>query len=99
MMNKNECVRIKLSVCALGIAFGIAEAVFMMLFAWAAWLWEYGASLIHQISGVYYGYAPTFIGGLWGGLWGLIDGFIFGIIAALVYNLCLCFCSKQKSSN
>ena len=99
MISKNECVKIKLSVSSLGIAFGVAEALFMMLFAWSGWVWGYGATLINQVSTVYYGYAPTLTGGLWGGLWGLVDGFIFGIVAASIYNLCLTFCSKQKNSN
>src|ERR1700761_5620372 len=98
MMDRNEYPKIRLSVFALGVAFGVAESFFMMLFAWASWLLHYGSSLIHQVSAIYYGYAPTFQGGLWGALWGLIDGFIFGVVAAFVYNLCLCFCKSQKKT-
>lgn len=96
---ETKCVKSKLSVLALGLAFGIAESLFMMLFAWAGWLWDYGSSLIYQVSTVYYGYAPTFSGGLWGGLWGLMDGFVFGVVAAWVYNLCLSCCPKEKDLN
>lgn len=99
MMNEEAGrVKNKLSVLALGIAFGIAESLFMMLLAWIGWILGYGSSLIHQVSTVYYGYAPTLTGGLWGGLWGLIDGFVFGIVAAWVYNLCLCCGLKEKQS-
>jgi hypothetical protein len=71
---------------ALGLAFGIACGLFMMLFAWAGWLWNYGNALTTQYSLVYYGYAPTLLGGLIGGFWGFLEGLIFGLIVGWMYN-------------
>lgn len=96
MGSKGECVHTPLCVCGFGFAFGIAEAVIMLLFAWAGWGFGYGHSMITEMAAIYYGYAPTFIGGLFGALWGFIVGFVFGAIVAWVYNFCLCHCSKKS---
>src|SRR5690348_3842366 len=98
MKAKEVCAKAKLSTVSLGIAFGVTEALFMILFAWAGWLFGYGISMIHQIASVYYGYAPSFSGGLLGGAWGLVDGFVFGVVAGFIYNLCFGYCSKSCSS-
>lgn len=98
MMTKNDCVKMKLSASALGIAFGLTEAIFMMLFAWTGSLFGYGISIIHQIAEVYLGYDPSFIGGLLGGIWGFIDGFVFGIVAGSIYNVC-CHCFGRSHSH
>ncbi len=96
-MCKNESGKSKLSVCAFGLAIGLAEGIYMLLFAWIAWVCGYGTPLITDIAHVFYGYAPSFIGGLFGGLWGFADGFIFGIIAAWIYNLVLSSCCRKTS--
>ena len=80
---------------SLGIGIGVASGIFMIAFAWAAWLWGFGAAMIDQYSAFYYGYAPTFVGGLIGGIWGLVEGFIFGVIVALFYDL-VARCCKGK---
>ena len=98
MIEKNECTKTKLSAFSLGIAFSITEGLFMMLFAWAAGLFGYGIPMIHNIATVCYGYAPSFVGGLFGGVGGLIDGFIFGIVVGWIYNFCLCHVCKKSSS-
>lgn len=87
-----------LSVCSFGCALGVAEAVFLLLFAWAGLFWGYGTGLISDISTIFYGYAPTFAGGLYGAFWGFIDGFIFGVIIAYVYNFCCSRCCKRWCS-
>ncbi|EKD70478.1 MAG: hypothetical protein ACD_46C00523G0004 [uncultured bacterium] len=96
MKNKSECAQ--LSPCALGLAFGITNGLFMMLFAWAG-MFGFGVALIDVIGSVFYGYAPTFLGGIIGGVWGLIDGFVFGFVAGWIYNgslgCCCKFCSKK----
>lgn len=75
----------------LGLAFGVASAIFMIAYAWMAMMFGYGTAMIDQYSMVYYGYAATFVGGLWGGLWGLIQGFIFGFLVAWFYDMfCRC---------
>jgi len=88
----NECNC--LCPVSFGIALGVACAIFMAFYAWAAWLWGYGTGLIIQYSSIYFGYAPSFMGGVWGALWGLVSGFIFGFILILVYNLCMCCKAK-----
>ncbi|MDR3492438.1 MAG: hypothetical protein P4M12_10430 [Gammaproteobacteria bacterium] len=88
----NVCTKSKLSACALGLAVGFSDALYMMLFAWVALYSGYGTPMIDSIASVFYGYAPTFVGGLWGGLWGFIDGYIFGIVVGMIYNFCLCHC-------
>lgn len=75
-----------------GLAFGIICGIFMMLLGWFA-IQGYGVGLVTLYSTIYYGYAPTWIGGLIGGLWGLVEGFIFGFLVALVYN-CFSRCCR-----
>lgn len=78
-----------LNVIAFGIAIGVVEAFFMMVFAWAARLFDYGIPTIMQIADLFHGYGPGFAGGIIGGLWGLLYGFVFGVVAASVYNCTL----------
>ena len=85
-----------LSKLCLGLAFGLTFGLEMMLFAWAGWYWGYGVALISQLSFIYPGFAPTFMGGLWGGLWGFVGGFVIGFVIALFYNLGLCCCRCDK---
>lgn len=95
MYSSNEAT-IRLHAWFFGIAIGITTGLYMMFFAWAGGIWGYGLPIINEISSVYLGYAPNFIGGLFGGLWGFVDGFIFGIFVGWVYNLCL-RCVYRKS--
>lgn len=97
MFAKSECVKAKICPFSLGVALGVAEGLFMLLFAWAGYFWHYGLSLSSLLATVYSGYAPTILGGIYGGLWGLLDGFIFGFIVALVYNFCICCCCAKTS--
>lgn len=77
----------RLHALSVGLAFGIVEGIYILLFAWASWVAGYGASVMMQASSVLYGYDSSFLGGLIGGLYGFIDGFIFGFAAAYLYNL------------
>lgn len=86
----------KLKACSLGVAIGVAYAVFMFVLAWGAWQFEYASGAVEIIGTVYPGFEASLIGGLWGALWGFIDGFIFGLIIAWVYNLCGRCCCKSK---
>jgi len=99
MMSKNESTKAKLSIISFGIGIGVAEGLYMLLFAWAGKLFDYGLPLIQQLATVMHGYAPSFMGGIIGGIWGFVDGFIFGLIAALVYNLCFCCRCGKTSEN
>lgn len=99
MMCKHNCCNMRtLCPVSLGIALGIVKGLFLMLLAWAAWLWAYGDVLVQLLSNMYVGYAPTFVGGFIGGLWGLLVGFIFGLIIGLIYDCCVCCCKCGKSS-
>lgn len=97
MMCKSECNVSKLSACALGLAFGIVEGLFMLAYAWAAYFCGHGSAMIQQLADMYPGYAATIQGGLIGGLWGFVIGLIFGLIVGCLYNLCLCCCYRKKS--
>lgn len=97
MMDDKQCVRTKLCAFSFGIALGVTEAIFMMVLAWVAGFCGYGDLMVQQIATVYYGYAPSFVGGILGGLWGLADGFVFGLVAGWIYNCCLCHCHKRFS--
>ena len=83
----------RLNGCALGFALGIIWGGSMLMLGWLGWLAQFGVPVVHAISSVYLGFAPTFLGGIIGALWGAADFFIFGVLIAWLYNLCLC-CSK-----
>jgi NhaP-type Na+/H+ or K+/H+ antiporter len=99
MWCKDESVKSKLSPCALGLAFGVIKGVCLLALAWAGWLWGYESPMMERAVDFYYGYAPTFVGGLFGAVWGFICGFVFGIILGSVYNFFLCCCKKSCSSS
>lgn len=94
---EKRCCGTRICSPALGVAFGFATGLMMLAFAWVAWRWGYGSSIIDQYSVVYSGYAPTLKGGLYGFLWGLVEGFIFGLVSGWVYNICARCCSCCKS--
>jgi len=79
---------VRLCPVKLGISFGVASAIFMIVVAWAGWLGGYGKSLVDVWSATYPGFAPTFVGGLAGAVWGFVYGFFFGAISGLVYSCC-----------
>lgn len=91
----SECVKAKLSACSFGLAIGITNGLFLMLFAWAGWWFGYGLSLTDMLATIYYGYGASFMGGIVGALYGLLDGFIFGFIAGSIYNYFLSRCCKS----
>ncbi|MCD6040158.1 MAG: hypothetical protein K0S27_1558 [Gammaproteobacteria bacterium] len=94
MMNTGECIKAKVCICSLGVALGMAKGLFLMLLAWAGWMWGFGMPMIEHIGSFYHGYAPTLMGGFIGGGWGVLGGFILGIVIGFVYNFCLCACKK-----
>jgi hypothetical protein len=98
-MKEGKCMRnYKKGLCpvSFGVAMGVISGLYMAVLAWAGWIWGFGLILVDQYSAVYYGLAPTFMGGVIGGFWGLIDGFIFGFVLAFIYNLCLHCCKSCK---
>lgn len=88
----------KLSPCAFGLALGVVKGLWMVLAAWSAWLFGYGAAMVDHIASFYHGYGASFSGGLIGGLYGLICGFIFGIVFGFFYNRFLHMCCKKCES-
>lgn len=99
MIDKIECCKkctFKLCPLSLGIALGIAKALFVMLFVWYAWL----SGHVTMFTEIGFGITPTFAGGLIGGAWGFLCGLIFGFIVGLIYDFCVdrCKCCKWKRS-
>ncbi|MBW2993599.1 bacteriophage holin [Candidatus Woesearchaeota archaeon] len=76
----------KLDVLGLGLAIGIACAVYMFLIGLSAWLFGWGTGIVELISSLYLGFSATFAGSLIGAVWAFIDGFIAGVIIAWLYN-------------
>jgi hypothetical protein len=91
------CVKSKLSACALGFAFGILKGLCLLAFAWAGWLWGYSSPMMEHAASFYYGYGPSFVGGLIGAAWGFVCGFVFGFVFGYIYNFCLCCCSRKSA--
>lgn len=84
-----------------GMAFGITNALFMLVLGWAGWLFGYGRVIIDQSATLYHGFAPTLMGGVWGAIWGLVLGFIYGYIFGMVlkcYSGCCCKCGSSSCS-
>jgi hypothetical protein len=89
----------RLSPVALGVGFGLACAIYMLIFAWAGWLGGYGKSMTDMWAAVYPGFDATFAGGIVGAVWGFAKGFIFGVLTACFYNMCLRCCSRCNCCN
>lgn len=94
------CPKAKLSPCALGLTFGILNALYLLVFAWSAMIWGYGSQMIVLIADIYPGYAATHIGGALGAGWGFLDGAVFGVLGAWIYNFFShCCCKKTCGIN
>ena len=85
-----HCEHLRICPGRFAFAFGLLWAIGWLLVGWAGWKWGYGVPLINVMGSVYYGYAPTLLGGVYGAIWGFIDAFIFCFLAILVYNGCCC---------
>lgn len=90
MGSKCKCMR--LSATAFGVSLGIITGIFMMFFAWSAWWWDFGTSIVDQWASVYPGFSASIAGGFIGLGWGFLEGFVLGVLWAWVYNICLCCC-------
>lgn len=97
--SKSKCCSTKLSICSLGMAFGITWGFGVLLLGVLAWKFKYGILLLNLLSSMYLGYAATPKGILIGTLWALLDGFICGVFVAWIYNLCSksCRCKNCQS--
>lgn len=84
----------RLSPVALGVGFGVACALSMLIVLWAGWFGGYGKTLTDMWASVYPGVSATLSGGFVGAVWGFFDGFVFGLISGIVYNMCMGCCSR-----
>lgn len=94
MKDNKQCLK----PCAFGCALGLIWGLGMLLLGWLGWLFNCGLPMIHVFGSVYYGFSPSFWGGVLGGLWGAVDFFIFGALVAWVYNCCLCCCCPRSAA-
>ena len=75
----------KLSIKALGLAFGFFWAVCIFLLGILG-MFGFGETLIALISRVYIGYTTSVVGAIIGAIWGFIDAFVCGAVLAWIYN-------------
>ena len=89
-----------LSVCGMGMGFGLSWAIAMVILGILAWKFHYGVAMVDLLASVYWHYAASFVGILFGALWGFIDGFVGGVLVALIYNFsvkhCPCKCCAER---
>lgn len=95
----SECVKSKLCACSLGLALGTIKGFYLLLLAYSAMFFGFGAEMVNHISSMYHGYDASIVGGLLGFVYGVVGGFIFGFIMGFVYNFYLCKCSKHCSKS
>ena len=74
------------NVLGLGLALGIACAIYAFFIGAVAWLFGWGTSVVEVLSSLYIGYDATFLGALIGTIWAFVDGFIGGVIIGWLYN-------------
>ncbi len=88
-------MKAKLSPCGLGFALGAAKGLYLMLSAWVAYFFGYGAAMVGHVAGFYNGYGASVAGGFVGAGYGFVCGFIFGLFVAYFYNFALRCCCKD----
>jgi hypothetical protein len=101
MGTSNSSDKSKLSVCALGCAFGFTLGLGMFILALLSLWMNMGIPVVEAFASVYIGFDASIMGSLIGFAWGFLDGFCGGAIVALIYNGCLncCPCPFCKSSS
>lgn len=75
----------KLNIKALAIGLGVSWGIAMLFVGWAS-IFGWGTKFVEIMASVYFGFTPSFSGGIIGAIWGFFDGAIGGAIIALVYN-------------
>ena len=75
----------KWSPHALGVAIGVVWAVYVFLGGIAA-MFDWGVTLVDEISSLYIGYGPSILGAGIGAVWGFVDGYVAGVVIAWLYN-------------
>lgn len=76
----------KLDVKALGLAFGIIWAAWVLILGLSAPVCPWAMRFVDVLSPFYVGYSGGFIGSITGGVWAFLDGGIFGVLLAWLYN-------------
>ena len=90
-MEGNKCIS-RISACALGVAFGVTSAIFVLVFSLLSLKYGWGADWVKVMSSVYVGFGLTAKGIAVGVLWAFVDGYIFGLLIGWIYNLVLKLC-------
>lgn len=75
----------KLSVNALGVAFGVLWALYVFFCGIIA-IFGWGAHIVTVLSSLYIGYSASIGGAIIGAIWGFVDGYIAGFVIAWLYN-------------
>ena len=76
----------KLNELCLGLAIGIACAVYVLFIGVLAWLFGWGYSVVEVLSSLYIGYNASLLGAMVGAIWAFVYGFIAGVVIAWLYN-------------
>jgi hypothetical protein len=75
-----------LSFRGVAVGLGATWALFLLMIGLLS-IYGWGRDIVHLLSSLYCGYAPTFKGALLGALWGFIDGALFGFLFVFFHNL------------
>lgn len=87
----------RINPIALGLAFGVAWGLSILIVGLAASYSMYGKEFVVAMGTLYVGYEPSVAGALIGALIGFIDAFVGGFIIGWLYNcFANCGCSKSK---
>lgn len=75
----------RVRVIPMALALGATWGLGIMLLGWVS-ATGWGTRLVYVLSGLYVGYASTFLGGVIGGLWAFSDAFLAGLLLTFFYN-------------
>lgn len=81
---KNENLSFK------GVALGLGSTLALSLFLLGLLsIYGWGTDLVHLLSSLHCGYAPTLAGSFLGAISGFIDGALFGLLFVFFHNLAI----------
>ena len=73
-----------------GVALGLGATLALILFFLGILsIYGWGTEVVHLLSSIHCGYAPTLSGTFLGTLSGFIDGALFGLIFVFFHNLAI----------
>lgn len=76
----------KLSVYGMAMAFGVIEALGILVLGIFNGFFGWGEGLVEFTARIYNGFAPTVKGVAVGMIWGFVAAFVFGAVFAWTYN-------------